>query len=441
MRISRRDAMRVGFSGLASLAFPAAMPLWPARSSEGFERARRGASDRILVLIQLEGGNDGLNTVIPYRDDAYRAARPALAVPLGEELAVDAENGFHPQLWRLANRYVDAGQVAVVQNIGYAQPNQSHFSSMDFFEFGMVPGEPAPSTGWLARYFERECAGAESENPLAITTAGIGLVPDCFRGMRGYTPPAISQTHTYAIRAGEDTAARLAAIRAVNAGATEDPEIEFLQRAEQQTEASIEELQRAAARPTLVDEREYADDTLGRGLKLVSRIIRSGFPTRIFYASQTGYDTHGVQVNLRDPLNTGTHPQLLGALDQSLDAFLTEMEWSGHLDRVLVMTFSEFGRRVKENGSGNQRGTDHGAANCFLLAGGGVKGAIYGGQPDLEDLDQGNVRHKIDFRSLYAKVISGWLGGNPASVFDAPVLDRVVAPELGKLDLFKTVSD
>ncbi|MBI2480467.1 MAG: DUF1800 family protein, partial [Planctomycetia bacterium] len=429
---------KAGFSSMAYYSTLATTPHWISRSAQAFESSADGHKDRILVILQQEGGNDGLNTVIPYTDDLYRAARPALGVPMGKQLTIDDWNGFHPQLRRLADRYLDKGQVAVVQNVGYVNPNQSHFSSMDYYEFGMVPGETPPSSGWMARYFEKERAGEEKTNPLAITTAGLGQVPDSFKGIAGYTPPAISQTHTYAMRADTDVDARLAAIHAVNSIATPDPDIDFLQRSENQTEASVDDLQTAAAQPTIVPEREYSDDTLGRGLKLVSQIIRAGFSTRIFYVSQTGYDTHGVQVNLRDPLNIGMHPDLLGSFDRSVNAFLTEMELSGNLDRVLVMTFSEFGRRVKENGSGERRGTDHGAANCFFLIGGQVRGGIYGGQPDLADLDKGNVKHKIDFRSLYAKVIEDWLGGQATSVFDAQVYEEVIRPELPQLACIKS---
>jgi uncharacterized protein (DUF1501 family) len=438
MRISRRNALKVGFSSLAYYSTLATTPIWISGSAHALDTSSGGHNDRILVILQQDGGNDGLNTVIPFTDDHYRTARPALGVPLGKQLTIDALNGFHPRLRRLADRYLDKGQIAVVQNVGYVNPNQSHFSSMDYYEFGMVPGETPPSSGWIARYFEKECAGAEKTNPLAITTAGLGRVPNSFKGIAGYTPPAISQTHTYALRTDSDGAARLAAIHAVNSIATTDPDIEFLQRSENQTEASVHDLQTAAAQATLVPEREYSDDTLGRGLKLISQIIRAGFSTRIFYASQSGYDTHGVQVNLRDPLNAGMHPDLLGAFDRSVNAFLAEMEMSGNIDRVLVMTFSEFGRRVKENGSGDQRGTDHGAANCFFLMGGQVRGGIYGGQPDLSDLDKGNVKHKIDFRSLYAKVIEDWLGGKATSIFDAHVYDKLLRPELAQLACLKS---
>ncbi|MDP6058345.1 MAG: DUF1501 domain-containing protein [Pirellulaceae bacterium] len=434
MRIPRRDVLKVGISSMACYSTLATTPSWISNSALALDES--SDDDRILVILQQAGGNDGLNTVIPYTDEGYRDLRPKLGVPLGKQLTLDSQNGFHPQLRRLARRFVDKGQIGIVQNVGYKNPNYSHFSSMDYYEFGMVPGEPAPSTGWMARYFDNHCAGLGQSNPLAITAAGIPRVPDSFKGISGYTPPAISRTHTYALRTDADGDARLPAIHAANSIATKDPELEFLQRSENQTEASVKDLQTAAAKPTIVPERNYSDDTLGRGLKLISRIIRAGFDTRIFYASQGGYDTHGQQVKLSDPLNAGMHPPLLGAFDRSVDAFLTEMELSGNIDRVLIMTFSEFGRRVKENGGGARRGTDHGAANSFFLMGGGVRGGVYGGQPDLSDLEKGNLKYKIDFRSVYSKVIEGWLGGNATSVFDQAVYDGVIRPQLPDLACF-----
>ncbi|MCP4782566.1 MAG: DUF1501 domain-containing protein [Fuerstiella sp.] len=434
MHISRRDALRAGISSMACYSTLATTPNWISKSAFALDDS--GDDDRIIIILQQAGGNDGLNTVIPYTDQGYRELRPQLGVPLGKQLTLDSQNGFHPQLRRLAKRFVDKGQIGIIQNVGYDNPNFSHFSSMDYYEFGKVPGETAATAGWMARYFDSHCAGQGQANPLAITAAGIPRVPDSFKGISGYTPPAISKTHTYALRTDADGDARLAAIHAANSIATDNPDLDFLQRSENQTEASVKDLQTAAARLTLVPERNYSDDTLGRGLKLISQIIRAGFNTRIFYASQGGYDTHGQQVKLSDPLNSGQHPPLLAAFDRSVDAFLTEMELSGNIDRVLIMTFSEFGRRVKENGAGARRGTDHGAANCFFVMGGGVRGGVYGGQPDLDNLEKGNLRYRIDFRSVYSKVIEDWLGGQATSVFDQAVYDRVIKPQLPDLACF-----
>ena len=179
----------------------------------------------------------------------------------------------------------------------------------------------------------------------------------------------------------------------------------------------------------------YTNDGFGNGLKLASQVIRAGFNTRIFYVSQGGYDTHANQIATGDPLNQGDHPRLLNTFNQNLHAFMSEMNASGDLDRVLVMTFSEFGRRVKENGS---KGTDHGAANVMFLLGGGLNAGIYGGQPNLTNLIKGNLRHTVDFRTVYSRVIETWFGSSAAPVFGQAAYDNTIAPELSEVDFIAT---
>ena len=162
MQMSRRDALRIGISSMACYSTLAATPNWISKSAFALDDS--GDDKRIVVILQQAGGNDGLNTVIPYTDEAYRALRPKLAVPLGEQLTLDNQNGFHPQLRRLSRRFVDKGQVGIVQNVGYKNPNLSHFSSMDYYEFGMVPGEPAPTAGWAETH---ECQVRVSTRRLA----------------------------------------------------------------------------------------------------------------------------------------------------------------------------------------------------------------------------------------------------------------------------------
>ena len=214
-------------------------------------------------------------------------------------------------------------------------------------------------------------------------------------------------------------------------------EIDFLQRSQSSVEASTQDIAIAGAMPLLVEAGAYTTDSLGKGLKLASQIIRAGFGTRIFYVSQDGYDTHANQVNPADPANGGRHAVLMSNFNSSVDAFLREMELSGNLDRVLIMTFSEFGRRVAENGS---LGTDHGAANCLFVIGGRVRGGVYGGQPDLNParLIQGNLRSRIDFRAVYARVIESWFGLPAAPVFGQDAYNTVISPQLSQIDLLNT---
>ncbi|MCG3199251.1 MAG: hypothetical protein GHCLOJNM_03761 [bacterium] len=407
--MKRRDMIQLGLGSLAYFTTERTTPNWIIRSAEAIPNP--GGENRILVIVQQAGGNDGLNTVIPRTDPVYYDpnTRGSLIIPAGMEINLDGLNGFHPKLARLANWYQN-GHLAIVQNVGYPNPNLSHFTSTDYWERGSVPGVPLPTQGWVARFYDNTCAGMPDPYALQMMASGLSDVPDSLEGTTGYTTPAILQASTYALTTDSDAALRRDAIAALNSIATTDPRIDFLQRSESTAEASAEDIAAAASVAVLGN---YPAGTFGEGLKLASQVIRAGFPTRIFYVSQNGYDTHANQVG-PDPVNTGDHQELLDAFDQALDAFLFEMQTSGNLDRVLMLTFSEFGRRVAGNGS---LGCDHGAGNCLMALGGRVAGGVYGGQPDLTDLIKGNLKYTVDFRAVYSEVLEAWFEADPTPVF------------------------
>jgi uncharacterized protein (DUF1501 family) len=407
--MKRRETIKLGLGSLAYFSASATTPNWIIRSAQAIPNP--GGENRVLVILQQSGGNDGLNTVIPRTDPLYYdpSVRSGVAIPAGQEINLDGLNGFHPKLLALADWY-QLGHVAIVQNVGYPNPDLSHFSSTDYWEFGSVPGIPLPIQGWVARFYDNTCLGAPDPYSLQMMASGISTVPDALEGTTGYTAPAVRKASTYALSMDSDDALRRQSITNLNSIATTDPVIDFLQRSESTAEASAVDVAVASGQPVL---KPYPAGSLGDGLQLVSQIIRAGFPTRIFYVSQGGYDTHANQVGA-DPVNTGDHQALLAAFDQAVDAFLYEMQVSGNLDRVLLMTFSEFGRRVAANGS---LGTDHGAANSLMVMGGKVQGGIYGGQPNLADLQKGNLKHAIDFRAVYSEVLEDWFGTDPAPVF------------------------
>ena len=425
MSLTRRQMLKASLSSMAYYSAMSTTPNWIAHSAETLFGAGANANGRILVILQHGGGMDGLNTVIPRTDDIYYVAqtRPNIQIPRGSEINLDGLNGFHPQLARLADWY-QQGNVGIINNVGYENPNQSHFTSTDIYEYAQNPLEFPLEKGWAARFYDNQCDGCES-NPLDMLVAGKSSVPDSLAGANFYVPPAISNASDYSLRANEDSDLRLQAIAKLNQLATDNSQIDFLERSANAVQASIQDIATASALPQLVPDGSYSNDSFGRGLRLTSQIIRSGFQTRIFYVSQGGYDTHSNQVAAANPLEEGRHPRLMGRFDQSVDAFLTEMRDSGNLERVLVMTFSEFGRRVYENGS---LGTDHGAANCMFLFGGGIQGGVYGGQPDLEDLSRGNLKYKVDFRSVYAQVIENWFGADAAPVFGQSAYDNAIRP-------------
>jgi uncharacterized protein (DUF1501 family) len=435
-QMNRRSFItKVGLSSLAYFTAEATTPNWIIKSARAIPLSCL-TSGRILVILQQSGGNDGLNTVIPRTDPVYYDAltRPTIRVAAGQEINLTGPVGLHPRLANIAN-WFNQGSVAILQNVGYVNPDLSHFTSTDYWETGSVPGVPLPTQGWIARFYDNTCNGTGDPEALFMAASGLSNVPGSFENTTNYTPPAISSASSYSLTTSNDRTLRLAGIHSLNSLATADSEIDFVQRSENTAEASITDIATAAAMPDVAPPGSFTTDSFGSGLKLVSQIIRAGFNTRIFYVSQGGYDTHANQVDTNDPLNAGDHPALLTAFDQNLHAFLTEMQATGNLDRVLVLTFSEFGRRVGEN---NSKGTDHGTANVLFALGGGVQPGVYGGQPDLVNLIKGNLDYKVDFRAVYSRVIETWFGAQAAPVFGQTAYDTIIAPDMLDVPFIKT---
>lgn len=415
MRMNRRQFLQAGLGSLAYFTTARTVPAWVANSAQAI--AKGLPRDRKLVIVQQGGGNDGLNTVIPYEDDLYRGdtLRPNLHISSGYHV-LDELNALHPRMPRLATWYLD-GKMAIVQNVGYPNPSYSHFVSTDYWDRGNSPGAQTQTfQGWISRYFDNACAGTPVQDidALSMLAGGTAFIPGTLDGSNLYRPPAVSRFESYKIRVPNNAQGqhRLDYIAQLSQTAAINSAVDFLHRTTITAQASIADLETASEVPAI---NAYPAGSLGTGLDMVSKVIRGGFETPIFYVTQGGYDTHANQFG-GDPATTGDHPALLDTFDQALDAFLKDMEASGNLDKVLVLTFSEFGRRVSENFS---NGTDHGAGNCLFAFGGAVKGGIYGGQPDLTDLIQGNLNHKLDFRGVYARVLRDWLDTEPVAIFGA----------------------
>ncbi|MBI1317643.1 MAG: DUF1501 domain-containing protein [Candidatus Hydrogenedens sp.] len=414
MQFTRRQFLESSLKGMAVFSAAATVPLWISKSAQA-ATSSLGRGKR-LVILQMGGGNDGLNTVIPFQDDLYMgdSLRPNLHITSGfDTLKIDGLNALNPRLAALKTWW-DKGRMAVVQNVGYPNPNLSHFTSTDYWERGMSTGSTLQTTqGWLSRYFDNQCAGMPEDqiDPLTMLGAGMAYLANAIDGSSVYRPPAVPDFDAYVLRAPEDAigALRLDYIRRVNELAAVTPDIDFLQRSASVARASVADMEVASAMPLI---NAYPDGSLGTGLSMVSKVIRAGFETPVFYVTQSGYDTHANQWDT-DPAQDGDHPKLLDAFAGSVNAFLSDMEASGNLDDVMVLTFSEFGRRVAENFS---HGTDHGAANSLFVFGGGVKKGVYGGQPDLSDLLIGNLKHRIDFRAVYARVLQFWMGVDPVPI-------------------------
>ena len=433
MAVSRRGFLQASLGSLAFFTLENTTPNWIMRSAMALNQAGCLNEDRILVLIQLAGGNDGLNTIIPSTDPLYYAARPNLGILRNQAITMDALNSMHPAMVRLADRYQN-GQFGVIQNVGYVNPNLSHFTSMEYFEHGYVPGQARDRKGWVAKLYDNACGCQLPEESLFFLGTGTTRVPQTFERADCYTPASVNNPENYRLFGNTDEDLRLAAITNLNRAPVVDSVLDFVQRSENIMEASIEDIAVANAATDIAPDGSYSNDSLGRGLQLASKVIRSGFKTRIFYVRQGGFDTHANQVIDADPTVRGNHPRLLTNFGNSVSAFLDEMEATGNLDRVLIMTFSEFGRRVEENSS---LGTDHGAANSLMMFGGRVAGGVYGGQPNLANLQRGNLRHDVDFRSIYSYVVEAWLGCDARPIFGSDVYRDVIQPDYLKIPIIQ----
>lgn len=354
-----------------------------------------GGPDRILVLLELAGGNDGLNTVVPTKDDTYFRARPQLAVRSGTH-AIGKDLGLHPSMGKLHELF-DEGDLAVVPGVGYPKPNRSHFRSMDIWQSAR-PDLERPIHGWLGLAAD-QLARAGAEVP--AMAVGSSKLPLCLGGKR-VVVPALASLRDYQVfrdaRAGGRNRGRLSTLAdVVKDGRGDDPIDKLLKQTARQAYSGAEQLKKAAEayRPRV----GFPRDPLGRRFELVARALSSPLGTRIVHVRQTGYDTHAGQGR--------THGTLLQRWSDAVAAFANEMRARKLWDKTLVFAFSEFGRRLAENRS---RGTDHGAAGPVFFAGGAVNGGLHGSMPSLTELDEGDLRFTTDFRSLYATVLEEWLG-------------------------------
>ena len=379
-----------------------------------------GKDGNILVVLQLAGGNDGLNTVVPFGDDDYRRARPSLALRENQLLKLGSKEkvALHPALAGLAQSYED-GVLAVVQGVGYPNPNRSHFRSTEIWATG-TDAEKTSSTGWIGRYFDNACAGCDaavgitlgSQTPQAFaakTPKGVLYEASGRRRRLGADgEPEADGSMTMAMEGDPDEGPAGGSIGDIAGSSGKIDALDFLERTEMDVQVTQKEIAAASGRGK--NGVPYPGSWLGNQFALISRLIAGGLKTRIYYLSQGGYDTHIGQA--------GAHDRLLREMGDAVTAFLADLKAQGNLGRVTLMTFSEFGRRVKENASG---GTDHGAAAPLFLAGGGVTAGLLGEMPSLapRELDDGDVKFNVDFRSVYATVLEKHLG-----VKSDPILGR-----------------
>jgi uncharacterized protein (DUF1501 family) len=350
-----------------------------------------GAADRVLVVINLQGGNDGLNCVVPHGDDRYYQVRPGIAISRGDVLAIDRHVGFNPNMKSFKGLY-DKGMVAVVQGVGYPNPDHSHFRSTEIWQTA-VP-DKYEHTGWLGRYLDE--AGLPKDN-LFNGVAVSQVLPELFVADKTDVP-AVAQLGGYGLLSDRNTAARSAYAELLSDGMPfRSPYLAHVAEIEDHAQRGSEELPKLIAGYKAAG--TYPATSLGRSLSLAAQIIGSKTGTRVLYVQHGSFDTHVNQKAVQD--------RLLEQFSDAMKAFYDDLAAHGNDKRVLTMTFSEFGRRIEENAS---RGTDHGEASPLFLVGGGVKGGVYGAYPDFSQTNIGNLRFQTDFRSVYATVIERWLG-------------------------------
>jgi uncharacterized protein (DUF1501 family) len=350
-----------------------------------------GGSDRVVVLLNFQGGNDGLNTVVPHGNGRYYQMRPRLAIAPGEVLSIDSQLGFNPVLKSFKAMY-DKGDVAIVQGVGYPNPDLSHFRSTEIWQTA-APDKYLHS-GWLGRYLQE--ANLPSKN-LFNGVALTQLVPEALSAS-GIDVPAIASLGSYGLTINGDTGTRTAYSSMVRDHTVpfNSPYLARVMEIEDNAQRGSQELPKLIA--GYKTEASYPGTPLGRSLALAAQIVGSNLGTRVIYVQHGSFDTH---VNQR-----ATHDKLLEEFSNAISAFYADLAAHGNDKRVLTVTFSEFGRRAAENGS---NGTDHGEASPLFMIGGGVKGGIYGDNPVIGQEAYGNVKYTIDFRNVYATVLERWL--------------------------------
>ncbi len=405
-----------------------------AEAADSATQVATGKDANILVVLQMAGGNDGLNTVVPFANDYYHRARPQLGLAEKDVLKLNDEVALHGSLTGFKELY-DSGSLAIVQGIGYPNPNRSHFRSTEIWQTAS-DAEKVEKYGWLGRYFDNACSGCDPtigvnigrQMPQAFAAAhpvGVSLEnPEGYRFMasdRNRRDGASVTEASYrklnepeegmmAESAEENSGASIGSIsgRVTHSGSA----LDFLERTALDAQVSSDKILAISKR--VQNKAEYPGGQLANSLKLVARLIGGGLPTRVYYVSQGGYDTHTNQAN--------TQQRLLKELGDSVKAFMDDLKGQGNSGRVLLLTFSEFGRRVAENAN---LGTDHGAAAPMFIVADKMKAGLFGKYPSLApaDLVNGDMKYNVDFRSVYAGVLEEWL-----KTRSAPILGKQFEP-------------
>jgi uncharacterized protein (DUF1501 family) len=388
MLIQRKKFIQLGSLATASLFVP--------KFLKAFESGQLvPPGNKVVVVLQLSGGNDGLNTVIPFRNDIYYRSRPSLGITGSKSIKLNDEAGLHPSLTSFADAWND-GSLGILNSVGYPNPDRSHFRSMDIWQ-SASNSDQYINSGWLGRYLDAQCNGCgmpiqalEVDDVLSLALKGEqhnGLAFKDPRRLFGTSNEKFFRKVSSSVEHHHD----------------EDP-VDYLYKTMAETLSAADHIyKQSRVRPSSMI---YPDTDMGKSFKTIASLIYSEINTKVYYLSLGSFDTH---------INQGMQQQrLFNQINEAVGAFIKDLKANNRYNDVLLFSFSEFGRRVSQNASG---GTDHGTANnMFLLSGGLKEKGLLNALPDLTDLDEGDLKYKVDFKNVYATILSKWLGADDKKI-------------------------
>lgn len=388
MLIKRKEFIQAGSLATASLMLPKFLKAFETKSLVP-------AGNKVVVVLQMSGGNDGLNTVIPVRNDLYYKARPGIGVKNSKALLLTDEVGLHPALTGFKDLYND-GSLGIINSVGYPNPDRSHFRSMDIWQTASQSNQYWNS-GWVGRYLDAQCAGCdkptqaiEIDDVLSLSMKG-----DHINGIAVKDPKRLYGT------ANEKF---FKAVMNEHGESNGEQPVDYLYKTLSQTLSAADYIfKQSKLHPTAA---EYPKTGLGNSLKTIASLILSDINTKVYYVSLGSFDTHINQ--------DGQQQRLFTEMNDAIKSFTNDLKANNRFDDVLLFTFSEFGRRVAQNASG---GTDHGTANnMFMISGGLKQKGMINALPDLADLNEGDLKYTVDFKNVYATVLDKWLGADAKKI-------------------------
>ncbi len=390
---TRRDMLKTSLKSAAMVALSPTVPTFLAQTAWA---AAPRLDGRILVVIQLDGGNDAINTLVPFADEGYAKNRKVLRIALKQLVRVNDHVGLHPALRDLGG-LLDRGHLALVPGVGYPNPNRSHFESMSIWQTARLDLEDHGGAGWIGRSLDERAKTGETAiaSGAAALYIGGGAPSPALRGRR-VGAASLERIEDLTLPLGWDRS--LITTPLGNHAEKDDGLSAYVRRSVLDAYSCSQRVDGLTRRNSSLTA-SYPDTELAGKLRTIAQLLKAEMGARVFYASQSGYDTHAGQLN--------THYGLLSELSTAIKAFADDLSAAKLLDRVTVMCFSEFGRRVAENGSA---GTDHGTAGVVMLAGPGVRPGVHGSVPSLTDLVDGDPKVSTDFRRVYAALLEDWLG-------------------------------